>query len=185
MNVQMTTEDRHIHITVPSAEIDLLKEEIKEYIIQEVEKAISSKLQSEKTEEELQKLKMDVQDVFTKGNDLSTGSNRSQANTSQDLNVELDVKEVCRKKLEAEWIQQVSVKVLQTEDFEEPHALLQKGIMVDRVTGWKFPYAIFRKSRRLKLEKDKKYVIGPVVSSVYEDVVEFHLNSKTAVNEAE
>ena len=175
------SDGKKIFITISSDEIEALKEEIREYIIEQVDKRIDSKMQWEKGEERLEELKNNVQDTFTKGTDLKTGSNHSDSPTPQ-TNGDLDVKEVCSKTLEGVWVQEVSVKCLdEGEEFAEDHKILQKGILLDRGSGWKFDFCIFKKSRRLKLEKNECYIIGPVVSSVYEGSTEFHLNAKTQI----
>ena len=158
-----------IKFEIDEVQISELKREIREFIKEEVAIEISEQLIEKESSEKLEELREMVQDTFTRGTDLTTGSNRSESPT-----------------LEGVWIQEVSVKCLdEGEEFPEDHKILQKGILVDRGTGWKFDFCIFKKSRRLKLEKDKSYLIGPVVSSVYEGTTEFHLNAKTHIQEAE
>ena len=177
------SDGKKIFITISSDEIEALKEEIKEYIIEQVDITIDSKMQLEKGEERLEELKNNVQDTFTKGTDLKTG-NTDRNNHTPQARGDLDVKEVCSKTLEGVWVPEVAVKVLdEGEEFAEDHKILQKGILLDRGSGWKFDFCIFKKSRRLKLEKNKCYIIGPVVSSVYEGSTEFHLNAKTHIKE--
>ena len=177
-----------IKFEIDEVQISELKREIREFIKEEVAIEISEQLIEKESSEKLEELREMVQDTFTRGTDLTnltTGRNRSGSPTTQ-TNGDLDVKEVCRSTLEGVWIQEVSVKCLdEGEEFPEDHKILQKGILVDRGTGWKFDFCIFKKSRRLKLEKDKSYLIGPVVSSVYEGTTEFHLNAKTHIQEAE
>ena len=177
-----------IKFEIDEIQVQELKREIREFIKEEVSIEISEQLLEKEPSEKLEELREMVQDTFTRGTDLTnltTSSNRSHSPTTQ-TSEELDVKEVCRKLLEGVWVQEVAVMCLdEGEEFPEDHKILQKGILVDRGTGWKFDFCIFKKSRRLKLEKGKSYVIGPVVSSVYEGSTEFHLNAKTHIQEAE
>ena len=176
---------RLIKFEIDEVQISELKREIREFIKEEVSIEIGEQLIEKEPSEKLEELREMVQDTFTRGTDLTTCSNRSPSPTTQTAE-ELDVKEVCRKTLEGVWVQEVAVMCLdEGEEFPEDHRILQKGILVDRGTGWKFDFCIFKKSRRLKLEKGKSYVIGPVVSSVYEGSTEFHLNAKTHIQEAE
>ena len=176
---------RLIKFEIDEVQISELKREIREFIKEEVSIEIGEQLIEKEPSEKLEELREMVQDTFTRGTDLTTGSNRSPSPTTQTAE-ELDVKEVCRKTLEGVWVQEVAVMCLdEGEEFPEDHRILQKGILVDRGTGWKFDFCIFKKSRRLKLEKGKSYVIGPVVSSVYEGSTEFHLNAKTHIQETE
>ena len=180
---------RLIKFEIDEVQISELKREIREFIKEEVSIEIGEQLIEKEPSEKLEELREMVQDTFTRGtdltNNLTTGRNRSHSPTTQTAE-ELDVKEVCRKTLEGVWVQEVAVMCLdEGEEFPEDHRILQKGILVDRGTGWKFDFCIFKKSRRLKLEKGKSYVIGPVVSSVYEGSTEFHLNAKTHIQEAE
>ena len=172
-----------IKFEIDEVQISELKREIREFIKEEVAIEINEQLLEKETSEKLEELHEMVQSEFKKAN--SPPRNRSPIHTTQIVE-ELDVKEVCRKTLEGIWVQEVAVKCLdEGDEFPEDHKILQKGILVDTGTGWKFDFCIFKKSRRLKLEKGKSYVIGPVVSSVYEGSTEFHLNAKTHIQAAE
>ena len=161
---------------------DLLKEnleEIREYIISTVEEVIDSRLENKIKFQELEK---NVQGIFKTGIEERenqknlTGTDREP--TDQDFNM----KNLILNPRDGVWIESVDIEVLdEGSEYTESHLLLQKGKFKDLDSKWKSQFTIFKKSEIEKLEFGKRYKIGPIVSSVFENSIEFHLNSKTGV----
>tara|TARA_R110000824_G_scaffold256814_1_gene445853 strand:+ start:1794 stop:2348 length:555 start_codon:yes stop_codon:yes gene_type:complete len=175
-----------IKFEISENEIQNLKDEIRDYIKDEVSIVIREQLFEKETSEKMKELEEMVHDTFRKGTDLKDPSrNRSTSPTTQ-TKEDLDVKEVCKQMLEGVWVQEIQVKCLEEgPEFHEEHKILQKGVLLDWCSGWKFDFCMFKKSEKVKLEKNKSYTIGPVVSSVYDGKTEIHLNSKTEILEAQ
>lgn len=176
---------KKINITISAEEIDALKEEIRDYIIQEVEGILSEKMYREKGVRKMQELEDQVQNVFKQGADLKNPSNTDR-NNSTPLTIGGSVREICEMQREGEWVSGVKVKVIDVESFEdEKDKRLQTGVMVDLSDDWKFRYVIWRKSGLRKLNVNERYSLTDIVSSVYGEPpkVEMQLNSKSEVVE--
>jgi len=177
--------DKRIYITVDSTQIDELKAEIKEYVIAEVDSAITKKMQGENSEKEMQKLEENVQNIFKNGAKL-----KNQAATDRDnstpLKIDGSIREICEMQRDGKWVSEVKVKVVDVENYEEEaDRRLQTGVMVDLADDWKFKFIMWRKSGLRMLNVGQLYELKDVVSSVYGDPpkVEIQLNSKSEIIE--
>ena len=174
--------DKKIYITVSSEEVELLKEEIKDYIIDTVDKVLAEKNlidQNVKRRNELNEL---VHTTFENGtnSNFSTGSTDRNNSTPQEF--KCTVRDVCEGKKDGKWVNSVAVKVVDVDPtYDQAHRLLQRGVMVDLSNQWKFSFVIWRNSGLEKLEIGEHYRLKDIISSVYGDQVEMQLNSKSEV----
>ena len=156
--------DKKIYITVSSEEVELLKEEIKDYIIDTVDKVLAENT------------------TFENGtnSNFSTGSTDRNNSTPQEF--KCTVRDVCEGKKDGKWVNSVAVKVVDVDPtYDQAHRLLQRGVMVDLSNQWKFSFVIWRKSGLEELEIGEHYRLKDIISSVYGDQVEMQLNSKSEV----
>ena len=186
--------EKKIYITVSADEIDSLKEEIKDYIIDTVDTILAEKnllAQDEKRKDEIQKI---VHTTFKKGTEFSTGNTDRNNSTPQEVEIigslsdvgVYTVKEVCEAKKDGKWVPSAMVKVVDVDPtYDESHRILQRGVMVDLLDQWKFSFVIWRKSGLMEVENGEYYRLQDIVSSVYGDQVEMQLNSKSEVYEVD
>ena len=160
---------------------DLLKEnleEIRSYIISTVEEVIDSRLDNKIQFRQLEK---NVQGIFKTA--LEELEQENQAATDREpTEPGYKIQNLIKNPRDSVWIESVDIEVLDEGlEYTDSHLLKQKGKFKDLGSKWKSQFTIFKKSEIEKLEFGKKYRIGPIVSSVFENSIEFHLNSKTSI----
>tara|TARA_R110002012_G_scaffold120262_2_gene269471 strand:- start:1184 stop:1801 length:618 start_codon:yes stop_codon:yes gene_type:complete len=192
--------DKRIYITVDSSEIDLLKEEIRDYIIQQVESILAEKniiQEGEKRREELGRM---VKNTFKNGTqleELPTGN--TDRNNSTTKKIEMKIKDIEEAQMAGKWVNLVEVEVLMVGEYVEESSAWEKisqyGKMKDLSDGYEFDFVIWRKSGLKDLERGKEYRLRDIVSSIYkphpsttlggisEEMFEMQLNSKSEVYE--